>query len=104
MSTAQASVSVAQYRGATGGRRAQRSAARAPRPASVIASTRGDPVTKPIARPSTGRASAGPVMVTSDARELFASVVRGPLDERVRDRIIAAARGNPLAPLELPRG
>jgi hypothetical protein len=39
-----------------------------------------------------------------DARELLASVVRGPLDERVRDRIIAEARGNPLALLELPRG
>ena len=28
----------------------------------------------------------------------------GPLDERVRDRILAEARGNPLALLELPRG
>ena len=28
----------------------------------------------------------------------------GPLDERVRDRIIAESRGNPLALLELPRG
>jgi DNA-binding CsgD family transcriptional regulator len=40
----------------------------------------------------------------SDARELLSSVVRGPLDERVRDRIVAEARGNPLALLELPRG
>jgi DNA-binding CsgD family transcriptional regulator/tetratricopeptide (TPR) repeat protein len=40
----------------------------------------------------------------ADARELLASAVRGPLDERVRDRIIAEARGNPLALLELPRG
>jgi DNA-binding CsgD family transcriptional regulator len=39
-----------------------------------------------------------------DARELLASVIRGPLDERVRDRIVAEARGNPLALLELPRG
>ena len=39
-----------------------------------------------------------------DARELLSSVVRGPLDERVRDRIIAETRGNPLALLELPRG
>jgi DNA-binding CsgD family transcriptional regulator len=39
-----------------------------------------------------------------DARALLASVIRSPLDERVRDRIIAETRGNPLALLELPRG
>jgi DNA-binding CsgD family transcriptional regulator len=39
-----------------------------------------------------------------DARELLGSVIRGPLDERVRDLIVAEARGNPLALLELPRG
>src|SRR5580704_15475100 len=38
------------------------------------------------------------------ARELLSSVIRGPLDERVRDRIVAETRGNPLALLELPRG
>src|ERR671914_51454 len=38
-----------------------------------------------------------------DARELLASVVRGPLDETVRERILAETRGNPLALLELPR-
>src|SRR4029077_10585274 len=40
----------------------------------------------------------------SAARELLGSVVGGPLDERVRDRIVAEARGNPLALLELPQG
>jgi hypothetical protein len=38
-----------------------------------------------------------------DARELLDSVVSGPLDERVRDRVIAETRGNPLALLELPQ-
>jgi DNA-binding CsgD family transcriptional regulator len=37
------------------------------------------------------------------ARELLASVIGAPLDERVRERILAEARGNPLALLELPR-
>jgi AAA ATPase domain len=40
----------------------------------------------------------------SDARELLSSVIMGPLDERVLDRIVAETRGNPLALLELPRG
>src|SRR3954454_22734810 len=39
-----------------------------------------------------------------DARALLASVLPGPLDERVRDRIVSETRGNPLALLELPRG
>jgi DNA-binding CsgD family transcriptional regulator len=39
-----------------------------------------------------------------DARALLTSVIPGPLDERVRDRIVAETRGNPLALLELPRG
>jgi DNA-binding CsgD family transcriptional regulator len=38
-----------------------------------------------------------------DARALLASAVRGPMDERVRDLIVAETRGNPLALLELPR-
>jgi len=40
----------------------------------------------------------------ADARELLASSTPGRLDERVRQRIIDEARGNPLALLELPRG
>jgi DNA-binding CsgD family transcriptional regulator len=40
----------------------------------------------------------------SEARDLLAAAVRGPLDGAVRDRIVAEARGNPLALLELPRG
>lgn len=37
------------------------------------------------------------------ARDLLASAITGPLDDRVRDQILAEARGNPLALLELPR-
>ena len=40
----------------------------------------------------------------SDARALLDSVITGPVDQRVRDRIVAETRGNPLALLELPRG
>jgi hypothetical protein len=39
-----------------------------------------------------------------DARALLGSAVMFRLDERVRDRIVAETRGNPLALLELPRG
>jgi DNA-binding CsgD family transcriptional regulator len=38
-----------------------------------------------------------------EARTLLATAVAGRLDEQVRDRIVAEARGNPLALLELPR-
>lgn len=40
----------------------------------------------------------------NEARLLLASGIPGRLDERVRDRIVAETRGNPLALLELPRG
>ena len=40
----------------------------------------------------------------SDARQLLALVVPGRLDQRVADQLVAEARGNPLALLELPRG
>ena len=39
-----------------------------------------------------------------DAHALLATVLTGPLDERVRDRIVSETLGNPLALLELPRG
>ena len=40
----------------------------------------------------------------ADAGALLDSVVPGRLDERVRDRIVAETRGNPLALVELSRG
>src|SRR3954464_11833647 len=40
----------------------------------------------------------------ADARELLASVIPGPWDERLADQLVAETRGNPLALLELPRG
>ena len=40
----------------------------------------------------------------ADARALLNAVLTVPLDERVRDQIVAETRGNPLALLELPRG
>ena len=39
-----------------------------------------------------------------DARALLDSALTGPVDDRVRDLIVAETRGNPLALLELPRG
>ncbi|WP_110851919.1 ATP-binding protein [Georgenia satyanarayanai] len=39
----------------------------------------------------------------SNARALLVGAVRTPLDDGVRERVVAEARGNPLALLELPR-
>ena len=39
----------------------------------------------------------------ADARELLDSALGGPMDTRVRDQIVAEARGNPLALLEISR-
>ncbi|MGV0735143.1 AAA family ATPase [Mycobacterium syngnathidarum] len=39
-----------------------------------------------------------------EARQLLDSALRGPIDARVRDQIVAETHGNPLALLELPRG
>lgn len=60
--------------------------------------------------PSPGETLAGlpELLVTGlsepDSRMLLDDVVTGPLDDRVRERIVAEAHGNPLALLELPRG
>jgi hypothetical protein len=43
-------------------------------------------------------------LADSAARALLESALAGPLDERVRDLIVAETQGNPLALLELPRG
>jgi DNA-binding CsgD family transcriptional regulator len=40
----------------------------------------------------------------ADARALLDAVVTGPLDSRIRDRIVAETGGNPLALVELPQG
>src|SRR5262245_47894479 len=42
-------------------------------------------------------------LADSEARALLESVVTGPMHARVRDRIVAETRGNPLALLELPQ-
>lgn len=43
-------------------------------------------------------------LAQADAQALLATAVGAPLDDRVRDLIVAEARGNPLALLELPQG
>jgi DNA-binding CsgD family transcriptional regulator len=45
-----------------------------------------------------------PGLAEADARALLDSALPGPVDARVRDQVVAEARGNPLALLELPRG
>jgi DNA-binding CsgD family transcriptional regulator len=45
-----------------------------------------------------------PGLPDADAHALLAAALPGPLDRRVRDRIVAETHGNPLALLELPRG
>jgi DNA-binding CsgD family transcriptional regulator len=45
-----------------------------------------------------------PGLRDDDARALLDSVLLGPLDQRVADRIVAETGGNPLALLELTRG
>ncbi|MFN3004254.1 ATP-binding protein [Mycolicibacterium wolinskyi] len=42
-------------------------------------------------------------LTDDESRSLLRTVLTGPLDVRVRDQIVAEARGNPLALLELPR-
>jgi DNA-binding CsgD family transcriptional regulator len=43
-------------------------------------------------------------LVAEDARRLLDAAIPGPLDARVRDRILGEAGGNPLALVELTRG
>ncbi|RNG23532.1 ATP-binding protein [Streptomyces botrytidirepellens] len=43
-------------------------------------------------------------LADADARVLLDSALPGPVDPRVRDRIVAETGGNPLALLELPQG
>src|SRR3954454_15909074 len=43
-------------------------------------------------------------LADAEARKLLAAVIPGRLDDRVADQLVAEARGNPLALIELPRG
>jgi DNA-binding CsgD family transcriptional regulator len=70
-------------------------------PVAVVCAVReSDPVDELAGLPAMRLAGLAPV----DARALLRSVIRGPLDERVRDRIVAESRGNPRALREVPCG
>ena len=43
-------------------------------------------------------------LAADEARLLLDATIPGPLDERVKARILGEAGGNPLALIELPRG
>ena len=43
-------------------------------------------------------------LAAADARGLLGSAAWGPMDDRVRDQIVAETRGNPQALVDLPRG
>jgi DNA-binding CsgD family transcriptional regulator/tetratricopeptide (TPR) repeat protein len=61
--------------------------------------------TRREARDLTGLPELGvPGLRDADARALLAPALRFVVDAQTRDRIVAEARGNPLALLELPRG
>ena len=63
-----------------------------------------------VRRPDAGQDLAGLAELVvsglpdADAQALLESVIIGPLDEQVRDRIVVETRGNPLALRELARG
>jgi hypothetical protein len=67
----------------------------------VVFAVRGSPAAQGLARLPELSVEG---LAVSDARALLGSAVPGPLDERVRDRIVDESGGNPLALLELPRG
>ncbi|MER5769131.1 AAA family ATPase [Streptomyces sp. NPDC001985] len=69
-------------------------------PIAVVFAVR-DPATRPELRGLPCLALGG--LAETDARRLLMDRVRAPLDPGVRERILAEARGNPLALLELPR-
>ncbi|MGW7481315.1 ATP-binding protein [Nonomuraea muscovyensis] len=74
-------------------------------PVAVVFAVR-DPSPEPARSPELDELPALTVegLPEPDARALLGAELHAPLDEQVRDRILAEARGNPLALLELPRG